>query len=84
MTKLGKYLKLSNTTQRGFAEKIGTTPNNLGLLAAGKSTPTLKLAYKIERATGGLVTLYDWLTAEEIQEIKDNVPEPLKCKAQLE
>lgn len=84
MTKLAKYLKLSNTTRKGFAQKVGTTPNNLGLLADGKSTPTLKLAYKIERATGGLVTLYDWLTLAEIEAIKDQVPEPIKSKHQLE
>jgi transcriptional regulator with XRE-family HTH domain len=65
VNKLAKYLKHHSITQRGFAKKIGTTPNNLGLLVHGKSTPSLRLAYLIEKATGGLVTLYDWIEDDE-------------------
>jgi transcriptional regulator with XRE-family HTH domain len=62
VNKLERYLKHNCITQRGFAKKIGTTPNNLGLLVKGKSSPSIRLAFKIEKATGGLVTLYDWVT----------------------
>ena len=64
MNKLEKYLTHKGISQRFFAKKIGTTPNNLNLLVKGKSTPTLRLAYEIEKNTGGLVTLYDWLPPE--------------------
>ncbi len=71
MNKLEKYLKHNDISQRGFAKKIGTTPNNLNLLVKGKSTPTIKLAHKIEKRTGGLVTLYDWVKEEDINEEED-------------
>ena len=64
MTKLEKYLKHQCISQRGFAKKIGTTPNNLNMLVKGKSTPSLRLGYAIEKETGGLVSLYDWLPPE--------------------
>lgn len=65
MNKLEKYLKHRCISQRGFAKKIGTTPNNLNLLIKGKSTPGLRLAYEIEKKTGGLVTMYDWISDED-------------------
>ena len=65
LNKLEKYLKHNSISQRGFAEKIGTTPNNLNLLVKGKSKPSLRLAYAIEQQTGGLVTLYDWLSDDD-------------------
>lgn len=61
MNKLEKYLKHRSVSQRGFAKKIGTSPNNLSSLIRGKSMPSLLLAYEIEKKTGGLVTLYDWI-----------------------
>ena len=61
MNKLEKYLKHGCITQRGFAKKIGTTANNLNSIIHGRSNPSLGLAYEIEKATGGLVTLYDWI-----------------------
>ena len=73
MNKLERYLKHNLITQRKFAKKIGTTPNNLGLLAKGKSTPSLRLAYSIEKATGGLVTVYDWITEMEKKSIETHL-----------
>lgn len=69
MNKLKKYLQHHSITQRGFAKKIGTTPNNLGSLIHGRTTPSLRLAYEIEKMTGGMVTLYDWLP-DDLQEYK--------------
>lgn len=61
MTKLEKYLKSRGISQRFFAKKIGTTPTNLSSLINGKSTPSLGLAYEIEKHTDGHVTVYDWI-----------------------
>lgn len=72
MNKLEKYLKHRTISQRGFAKKIGTTPNNLSSLIRGKSNPSLRLAYKIEKMTGGLVTLYDWLSKEDKKDDAQN------------
>jgi len=64
VNKLEKYLKHRCISQRSFAKKIGTTANNLNLLIRGKSFPGLRIAWEIEKHTGGLVTLYDWLPIE--------------------
>lgn len=72
MNKLEKYLKHRCISQRGFAKKIGTTPNNLSSLIRGKSRPSLLLAYEIEKKTGGLVTLYDWIPEEVKKDDKES------------
>lgn len=67
MNKLEKYLAHNGISQRFFAEKINTTKNNLNLLVKGKSTPSIRLAYEIEKQSGGMVTVYDWLPAEAFE-----------------
>lgn len=64
MHKLEKYLKHRGISQRFFANQIGTTPTHLGLLMKQKSVPGLRLAYEIEKKTGGLVNMYDWIPEE--------------------
>ena len=64
MNKLGKYLKHRGISQRRFAERAGTTPTNLNSLIKGNSLPSLRLAYEIEKKTGGLVSMYDWIPEE--------------------
>lgn len=65
VNKLEKYLKHNCISQRGFAKKLATTPNNLNRLVQGKGSPSIRMAYKIEKLTGGLVNLYDWVLDEE-------------------
>jgi DNA-binding XRE family transcriptional regulator len=74
MNKLEKYLKYHCISQRGFAKKLGTTPANLGVLVKGKTTPSLKLAYRIEKMTGGLVKVYDWVPDELINAKYEEIP----------
>lgn len=64
VNKLGKYLKNKGIKQNHFAKKIGTTPSNLGRLIHGEGSITLRLAYAIEVATDGRVTLYDWIPSK--------------------
>lgn len=71
VNKLEKYLKHRGISQRRFSELIKTTPNHLGLLVKSRVTPSLKMAYRIEKETGGLVTLYDWLPQETEEPEKD-------------
>ncbi len=65
MHKLKIYIKQEEKSQQEFSRILGVTPNTLSSLIKGKSMPSLKLAYKIEKATGGLVTLYDWIPEDE-------------------
>lgn len=74
MNQLEKYLKHRGISQKKFAEKIGSTANNLSLLIRGRTIPTLRMAYEIEKATGGLVTLYDWLP-EDAKKTKHKMEE---------
>jgi len=64
MNSLKKYLKYNGISIRRFSQFIGTTPNNLGLIVNGKRTPTIKLAWEIEKNTMGSVTLHDWIPEE--------------------
>ena len=60
-TKLRNYLTNRGISQRWFAKAIGITPNHLSRIISGKSIPTIKLANEIEKQTGGLITMYDWV-----------------------
>jgi transcriptional regulator with XRE-family HTH domain len=50
---LKDYIKKNNLTQRAMAEKLGITITHLRMLMLGKSTPSPKLAIKIEEVTKG-------------------------------
>ncbi len=64
MTKLKDYLKEKGVSQKWLAKKIKTTETNLSSIVNGKSTPTLRLAYEIEKNTSGEVTIYEWVKKE--------------------
>lgn len=59
--KLVEYLKNEGVTQKHFAKKVGIGQNALNSILLNKSTPSLKTAWSIEKATNGQVTLYDWV-----------------------
>jgi len=65
VTKLEKYMQDNCISQRGFAKKIGTTPNHLGRIIKGQTQAGLRLAYAIEKQTHGAVEMKD-LIIEEI------------------
>lgn len=78
-TKLAKYFKFHGISQRRFSEILGCTPNTLNLIVRGKSTPTIKIAYRIEQLTNGKVKMLDWVTLEMREGWFPNV-EDLPCK----
>ncbi len=45
---------------RRIAKRAGTTPQQVYLLARGDKSPSLSMAQRIERATGGRVGVGDW------------------------
>ena len=53
---LADYLRGSGTTQRDFAARLGLSPSYVCEIAGGRKTPGLRLAVRIERATGGAVS----------------------------
>lgn len=54
--RLGAYLRERSMTQREFAERIGVSRSYLSMLISGSKIPSLKIATKIEKETGGEVT----------------------------
>jgi DNA-binding transcriptional regulator YdaS (Cro superfamily) len=57
--KLKEYLKTSSNEE--LAEKIGSTANYVHLLKYNQRRPSPELALKIEKATGGKVTVLELL-----------------------
>lgn len=56
------------TTKKDFAEKVGISRGYLQHLLSGIKSPSVKLAKKIEEATGGKVTKEELLFPEEYPE----------------
>lgn len=50
-------------TRRLAAEKLGITEAALNFVCNGLRLPGLKLAFDIERLTGGVITAKSWLRA---------------------
>lgn len=65
MTPLAQYLKNQNgsLTRSAFAGRVGISPSYLTELAAGIKRPSLDVACRIERETGGAVKVAHWLEA---------------------
>ncbi len=66
--KLDEYLFRMKTTKKDFAEKVGISRGYLQHLLSGIKSPSVKLAKKIEEATGGKVTKEELLFPEEYPE----------------
>lgn len=65
MNKLADYISSKPVNKAAFARAIGTTPLHLQRLIKGEATPGIRLAYEIEKATDGKVTLYAWVPKEK-------------------
>ena len=63
--RLGTYLRERRMTQREFAERIGVSRSYLSMLISGSKIPSLKIATKIEKETGGEVTAIAMLDQAE-------------------
>jgi DNA-binding transcriptional regulator YdaS (Cro superfamily) len=53
---LADYLRGSGATQGDFAARLDLSPSDVCEIAGGPKTPGLRLAVRIERATGGAVS----------------------------
>ncbi len=67
MKKLSEYLKETGQTYRQFASKVPMSPSFLSeLLSEGRKSPSVDLALKIQKATGGAVEITDWPKLAEL------------------
>lgn len=55
------FLSDASLTQERFAELLGISQGMLSKLCTGRTKPSLSLAIKIERETGGLVPASIWI-----------------------
>lgn len=60
MKKLKSYMARNNLSAEMFARRIRKPAPSLYAWLRGSSTPALKTAIRIEKATKGEVTVYDW------------------------
>ena len=61
MNKFAEWIKNSEKKQSGVAQKLCISPSTLHDILRKGQTPSLKLAYEIEKYTKGAVTIYDWV-----------------------
>lgn len=61
MNKFAEWIKMNDKKQRGVAEKLGISTSTLHDILRKGHTPSLHLAYDIEKYTKGAITLYDWI-----------------------
>ena len=65
MTHFQRYLLTRfNGNQRELARALDISQPYTSLLLSGKKRPSLALAVRIERATGGLVPVHSWVETE--------------------
>lgn len=64
MCNLQEYLNQNSITQRAFAERIGVGQGTVCRLTKKQITPTLRLALRIEKETGGKVPVQSWAESE--------------------
>lgn len=60
MTKLDQYLSDQRIRQADFARLLEVRQATVSRLAAGQQLPSLRLAIRIERVTGGAVPANSW------------------------
>ncbi|WP_097082584.1 helix-turn-helix transcriptional regulator [Rhodobacter sp. JA431] len=61
MCKLSEHLKQAGLPQSAFAEAIGVSRGHMSALISGARLPSLELAVRIERLTGGAVPASSWV-----------------------
>jgi transcriptional regulator with XRE-family HTH domain len=60
MSNLSSFLKKSGVTQSAFAQRVGVVQATISRLARGTVMPSIEVAVKIERETGGEVPANSW------------------------
>ncbi|WP_108131035.1 helix-turn-helix domain-containing protein [Gemmobacter caeni] len=61
MANLASFLTETGETQVEFAKRVGVSQGTVSKLCAGQITPSLPLAVRIARETGGRVPVDAWV-----------------------
>lgn len=56
-----EYILTSGQNRAAWADKLGVSRSYLSDILNGNKTPSLELAVKIERATGGVILAASWI-----------------------
>lgn len=82
--KLSDYL--SHGAGKAFAQRVGITPKTLSLYCTGKSVPRFPIAYRISKATDGLVSVEELIPLDEPYSVRVRfrADDPIKTTQQLE
>lgn len=64
MATLTEHLAASGLTQRQFAAELGISTSYLSEMVSGLKRPSLSLALRIERETGGAVTVHELASSD--------------------
>lgn len=67
MNTLSSYLKARSIKQAEFAEEVGISQGTVSRLASGSLVPSLSVAVRIERHTGGAVPVSSWLASSDLE-----------------
>lgn len=65
--KLVDWLKVQKMTQAEFAELIDSDQGHISDLVRGKARPRLENVLRIEKVTGGAVTVDDWVKTKRVR-----------------
>lgn len=77
MEKFADWVRKSGMKQIKVAEDLGISTSTLHEILRLGRLPNLKVAYSIEKYTGGHVTLYDWINEDDYIQIQ---PSPTHSK----
>lgn len=64
MEKLKSYLEAFDGNQQALAAYLGISRPHVSLLLSGRKKPSLQLAGRIEKLTGGAVPMTAWIDDE--------------------
>ncbi len=81
MHKFAEWIKDNEKKQNGVAEKLKVSASTLHDILRKGQSPSLKLAYAIEKYTKGAITVYDWVDQQPEQENKEIAKSKTKPKA---
>jgi DNA-binding XRE family transcriptional regulator len=70
LNKFADWIKNNDKKQRGVAEKLGISTSTLHDILRNGHTPSIKLAFEIEKYTRGEITLYDWVDGKQKYKIR--------------
>ncbi len=66
-TPLAKYLLAQGIKKNVFAKRIQVSGPTLTHLISGRNPPSLLMAYRIQKETGGKVKMTDWIKLEDVE-----------------